>query len=89
MPDSAPEVEPGRYRHYKGRYYEVLHLARHSESEEWLVIYRALYGERGVWARPAAMFLESVHYAGTMVRRFEPCADGVERAAGTDSQQTE
>ncbi|TDR71606.1 DUF1653 domain-containing protein [Paludibacterium purpuratum] len=51
---------PGIYRHYKGQLYEVLGIARHSETEEPLVMYRALYGEYGLWARPQAMFNETV-----------------------------
>jgi hypothetical protein len=49
-------IEPGRYRHYKGHEYEVLGVARHSETEEDYVVYRALYGDRGLWIRPTAMF---------------------------------
>ena len=66
MPASAPlpplpaEPRPGRYRHYKGREYRVLGLARHSETLEPLVVYRALYGEHGLWVRPAAMFTEVI-----------------------------
>jgi hypothetical protein len=45
------EPAPGTYRHYKGALYEVVDVARHSETEEWLVVYRALYGERGLWVR--------------------------------------
>lgn len=53
-------IAPGTYRHYKGPLYEVLDVARHSETEEWFVVYRALYGERGLWIRPLAMFTELV-----------------------------
>ena len=53
-------LEPGTYRHYKGPLYEVYEVARHSETEEELVVYRAIYGERGLWVRPLAMFVESV-----------------------------
>lgn len=65
-------LAPGRYRHYKGGEYEVLCEARHSETEEELVVYRALYGERGVWVRPRAMFCEEVELDGTLVPRFAP-----------------
>ncbi len=66
------ELQPGVYRHYKGHDYEVLGLARHSETEEWLVVYRALYGEFGLWVRPFAMFTDSVTLAdGIEVPRFE------------------
>jgi hypothetical protein len=63
-------IAPGRYRHYKGKDYEVLFEARHSETEEVLVIYRALYGERGTWARPKAMFTEMVVIDGEARPRF-------------------
>ncbi|MCP2041359.1 hypothetical protein L1281_001957 [Neisseria sp. HSC-16F19] len=62
---------PGIYRHYKGQIYQVLHTARHSETEELLVVYRALYGDYGVWVRPLAMFAETVQYDGQTVPRFE------------------
>jgi hypothetical protein len=65
-------VPLGRYRHYKGNFYEVLGVARHSETEEELVVYRALYGEGGLWVRPKAMFLEEVAIGGQLTRRFEP-----------------
>ncbi|MEU7782916.1 DUF1653 domain-containing protein [Amycolatopsis sp. NPDC049159] len=61
---------PGRYVHYKGGEYEVLGVARHSETEEELVVYRALYGERGLWVRPKAMFIERVETADGVVPRF-------------------
>lgn len=64
------EIEPGKYRHYKGNEYEVLTMALHSETEELLVIYRALYGEGRVWARPASMWNELVTVNGQQVRRF-------------------
>jgi len=65
---SAPR--PGQYRHYKGGEYQVLGLARHSETLEPLVVYQALYGERGLWVRPAAMFCESVEVDGQRLPRF-------------------
>lgn len=61
----------GIYRHYKGNLYQVLHTARHSESEEWLVVYRALYGDYGMWVRPLAMFCESVTIDDKTLPRFE------------------
>ena len=64
-------VPPGRYRHYKGPEYEVLMTARHTETEEELVVYQALYGERGYWVRPLKMFLETVNVNGIEQRRFE------------------
>jgi len=65
-------IEPGTYRHYKGNLYEVIDVARHSETEEQLVVYRALYGERGLWVRPLAMFEETVVVDGVEVPRFTP-----------------
>ncbi|MDO4451178.1 MAG: DUF1653 domain-containing protein [Moraxella sp.] len=64
-------VKTGIYRHYKGNLYQMLHTARHSESQEWLVVYRALYGDYGVWVRPLAMFCESVEIDGKTLPRFE------------------
>ena len=64
-------LQPGRYRHFKGNEYEVLHLAKHSETNEDMVVYRALYGERGVWVRPLAMFIAEIERDGRRVRRFE------------------
>ena len=63
-------IRPGRYRHFKGNEYEVLFTARHSETEEEMVVYRALYGEGGLWVRPMGMFLENVTVDGKTVPRF-------------------
>ena len=63
-------VKPGRYRHFKGNEYRVLHMARHSETMEELVVYQALYGEGGIWVRPAAMWNETVVRDGKEHRRF-------------------
>jgi hypothetical protein len=63
-------VRPGRYRHFKGNEYQVLGVARHSETEEEMVVYRALYGEGGLWVRPAAMWLENVTRDGVTQPRF-------------------
>ena len=63
-------ILPGRYRHYKGNEYEVLYIAKHSETTEPMVVYRALYGERGVWVRPASMWYETVERNGQTYRRF-------------------
>lgn len=64
------EIPPGRYRHYKGKEYTVIGVARHSETLEQLVVYRQEYGDRGLWVRPAAMFLETVEVDGDSVPRF-------------------
>jgi len=64
-------LKPGRYRHFKGNEYEVLHVAKHSETNEDMVVYRALYGERGVWVRPLSMFTAEIELDGHRVRRFE------------------
>ncbi|MBA2113190.1 DUF1653 domain-containing protein [Bremerella alba] len=61
----------GRYRHYKGPMYVVLGIARHSETEEPLVVYRKDYGDKSLWVRPLAMFMESVSIGGQDVPRFE------------------
>jgi hypothetical protein len=63
-------VIPGRYRHYNGQEYEVLGVARHSETEEEVVVYRALYGEYGLWVRPLGMFQQQVDSEGRLVPRF-------------------
>jgi len=65
------EIKTGRYRHYKGNEYEVLFLAQHSETEEPMVVYRALYGDRKVWVRPASMWNETVIVDGECKKRFE------------------
>ncbi len=72
-------LRPGRYRHFKGRYYQVIGVARHSETGEELVVYRPLYGERGLWVRPLAMFTETVERDGQACRRFTFVGEGEER----------
>lgn len=67
-----PALTPGLYRHYKGGWYEVLDTVRHSETLEPMVLYRALYGERGLWVRPAALFLEWGEFQGQRQPRFAP-----------------
>jgi len=63
-------VQPGKYRHFKGSEYEVIGTAKHTETLEELVVYRALYGERGLWVRPVGMFLDWVERKGEQVPRF-------------------
>lgn len=63
-------IKPGRYRHFKGKEYEVLGVARHSETEEELVVYRTLYGDFGLWVRPVSMWNETVERNGKTFRRF-------------------
>lgn len=64
------EIRPGRYRHFKGKEYEVLYTATHSETLEAYVVYRALYGEHGVWVRPASMWNEEITRDGKTYKRF-------------------
>lgn len=64
------ELKPGRYRHFKGKEYQLLGVARHSETLEEMVVYRALYGDGGLWVRPASMWDEIVERDGQRFRRF-------------------
>lgn len=68
--NSEPPLPLGRYRHYKGLDYEVLGVAKHSETGESLVVYRCLYGDFSLWVRPRSMFQESVELAGEQIPRF-------------------
>lgn len=68
----------GRYRHYKGNSYEVVGFARHSETLEDMVVYRALYGDGGLWVRPLSMWENSVEVDGKAVKRFEVAGEGAE-----------
>lgn len=61
----------GKYRHYKGNEYEVIAIAKHSETLEEMVVYRALYGEFGIWVRPTSMWNEEVNVDGILQKRFE------------------
>lgn len=63
-------LRPGIYKHYKGNLYQVMEVATHSETRESMVVYRPLYGERALWVRPLAMFVEEVDVNGVMVPRF-------------------
>ena len=65
------EIKPGKYRPFKGDYYEVMGVARHSETMEEMVVYRALYGEQGLWVRPAAMWTETIDRDGYHGPRFQ------------------
>jgi hypothetical protein len=67
-----PTLPPGLYRHYKGGEYEVIGVARHSESLEPMVVYRPLYNDTGWWVRPIEMFVGTVEIDGLVRRRFEP-----------------
>ena len=75
MTNGKTEMRPGRYRHYKGHDYQVIGVARHSETEEKVVVYRCLYGDQSLWVRPLSMFLETVEVAGERVSRFAFVAD--------------
>lgn len=68
--NELPALRPGRYRHFKGNEYELLYVARHSETMEPMVVYRALYGEGGIWVRPAVMWSENVDRDGYHGPRF-------------------
>jgi hypothetical protein len=75
--NNLPPLTPtplGLYRHYKGNLYEVVDTVRHSETLEPMTLYRALYGEKGLWVRPAAMFAEDVVVDGVQQRRFAKIA---------------
>ena len=68
--DAVKSILPGKYRHFKGKEYEVIGIARHSETEEPMVVYRALYGDHGIWVRLAAMWNETVERDGKTYQRF-------------------
>jgi hypothetical protein len=70
QPPPPTETPPGRYRHYKGQLYDVIGTVHHSETQEPMTLYRALYGEMGLWVRPAAMFNETVVIDGRAQPRF-------------------
>lgn len=68
--EALETIKPGKYRHFKGNEYEVTGIARHSETGEPMVVYRALYGDRGLWVRPADMWNETVTRDGKTFQRF-------------------
>lgn len=68
--EAVKSILPGRYRHFKGNEYEVIGIAKHSEDESPMVVYRALYGEGGLWCRPASMWNETVERNGITYKRF-------------------
>ncbi len=70
MQDDNITLAKGTYRHYKGNDYEVIDIARHSETKEWLVVYRCLYDDYSLWLRPYDMFVESIVVEGRHVPRF-------------------
>lgn len=72
------ELKPGIYRHFKGNRYELIGIAKHSETLEPMVVYRALYGERGLWVRPAAMWTETVDRDGYLGPRFAYVGEAVD-----------
>ncbi|MBP9855082.1 MAG: DUF1653 domain-containing protein [Candidatus Omnitrophica bacterium] len=75
MNQKQPSIKKGIYQHYKGKKYEVVDLARHTETEEWLVVYKALYKTDSIvehlWVRPLTMFVEEVSVEGKSVPRFQ------------------
>ncbi len=78
-------IEPGIYRHFKGQFYAVDSIATHSETDEFYVVYRALYGERGLWVRPLEMFDETIEREGKRLKRFAPAS--AEEIALLNTQQ--
>lgn len=68
--NQSPELKAGRYRHFKSGEYELLYTAVHSETLEQMIVYRALYGERGIWVRPCSMWNEELIHEGKICRRF-------------------
>ena len=69
--EAVKQIPLGRYRHFKGNEYEVIGIARHSEDESPMVVYRALYGDGGIWVRPASMWNETIEREGKTFTRFE------------------
>lgn len=82
-------IKTGQYRHYKGNLYEVKGTSRHSETLEDMVIYKALYGDFGIWVRPLKMFLEDVLVNGKIQKRFEFIGDGSSKEIQTDTLKSD
>lgn len=68
-------IESGRYQHFKGNFYQVLHIAKHSETDELLVVYQPEYGDKGIWVRPLTMFDETIERDGKSFKRFSKVGD--------------
>jgi hypothetical protein len=75
MGQESIEIKPGLYRHHKGKSYEVIGVAHHSETKETFVVYRCLYGDFSLWVRPLAMFVEHVTVDGVDIPRFAYCGE--------------
>lgn len=75
MKETMRMIKPGKYRHFKGKEYEVIGIAKHSETLEEMVVYRALYGAHGLWVRPASMWEEVIEREGKTFKRFERIED--------------
>lgn len=82
-------IQKGKYRHYKGHLYEVTGTARHCETIEDMVIYKALYGDFGIWVRPLKMFLEDIEVNGKILKRFEFVGDGSSSEIQTDTLKSD
>ena len=63
-------IKTGKYKHFKGNFYQVLHIAKHSETDELMVVYQPNYGDKGIWVRPLAMFDETIEREGKTFKRF-------------------
>ena len=74
-PPSYTHIPLGKYRHFKGNLYELIEVAHHSETQEPMAVYRALYGDRGLWVRPLPMFLETIQRDGKEMQRFQYVGD--------------
>ncbi|OUR62190.1 hypothetical protein A9Q74_07030 [Colwellia sp. 39_35_sub15_T18] len=68
-------IKLGKYQHFKGSFYQVIHLARHSETEEYLVVYHPFSNSNDIWVRPLAMFTEAIERNGKTIQRFQLVAD--------------